>query len=568
MNAKFVVRKGHREGETIPLGERKKVIIGRDISCDIQMFDKGLSRNHTIIEQRGNSYFISDLSSTNGTYVNGNLILTKELQAHDVVRVGNTELQFLLETPPNGKTSSVRLVEELSHIPSMISKRLNADTLSFLKKKSNDSRPSPSSEPASKNHEEAQNQALLMIYEIGNLINAEKDLQKLFNLIMNLIMERLRAYRGYLLLLHKDGELFEPVVICRGKDDDPQKELTLSKTIVREATKQGKSVLTSDASSDERFKGNLSVHLNDIQSVMCAPLESHQKILGAIYVDSRGFSNSFTEFDLELLTAIGKQAGIAIERTQLIKQLIEKEKLKHSLLVAQDIQRSFLPRDVPDLQGFDIIGVSISCDETGGDYYDFVPFHKNQLGIVIGDVSGHGIGPALVMATTRAYLRAFTQQTKELPQILAYMNALLTEDMGEDRFATLIYGKLDVPSRKFTYSSAGHDEPLFYQASSDIFSELPSTGLPLGMFPEQEYPEGNPIYLNPGDILVLCTDGVWEAANRTKEAFGKERLKTIIRKNKQKSANQLVTVIYESVKNFAEGLPLKDDITIVVLKAK
>ncbi len=558
MSAKFIIQKGPRQGEVILLGNKKKMILGRDISCDIQMFDKGLSRNHTLVEQRGTNFIISDLSSTNGTYVNGNLILSKELEANDIIRVGNTEMRFVLLNDPYQTTSGVKIVEEQLDDSPMISKRISEKTLDFFQ---------PREEDKSKKVGEEKSKALTLIYEIGNLINAEKDLNKLFNTIIDIIMTQLKAYRGYLLIIRSDGETFDPVVVRRGAEDSPDKELTLSSTIVRESMKNGKSILTSDASNDARFKAGLSVRLNDIKSVMCVPLESYQKILGAIYVDSRGIKHAFTEFDLQLLSAIGKQAGVAIQRTQLIKHYLEKEKLQHSLLVARNIQRSLLPREVPKIEGIDIIGLSISCDETGGDYYDFISLNQNDLGVVVGDVSGHGIGAALVMASARAYLRAFSTQSDQLPLILQKMNELLCQDLEDDRFITLIYGKLDIQTKKLRYSSAGHDEPIFFQAATQKFSELPSTGVPLGMLPDQDFPEGLEIQFASGDILILSTDGVWEAHNAAEEAFGKTRFKEIIHQNQSKSANQLVSVIYEEVKKFIGDASLKDDLTIVVIKA-
>lgn len=559
MSAKLIIQSGHRQGEIIPLGVKKKMLLGRDINCDIQIFDKGLSRNHTLFEQRGHGFYISDLSSTNGTYVNGNLILSKELEPNDLVRVGNTEIRFLLADEASA-SSSVKLIEEgLDDSSAMISKRLGEKTIAFFQ---------PQPDESSKTSSEEKSKALALMYEIGNLINAEKDLKKLFNTIMDIIMQQLKAYRGYLLMQRNDGETFEPVVIRRGSDENVDKEVTISSTIVREAIKNGKSILTSDASSDARFKAGLSVRLNDIKSVMCVPVESNQKILGAIYVDSRGIKNAFTEFDLQMLTAIGKQAGIAIHRTQLMKHYFEKEKIQHSLLVARNIQRSLLPRKVPKIEGIDVIGVSISCDETGGDYYDFIPLNDEEVGIVVGDVSGHGIGAALVMASARAYLRAFSTQTFNLPEILVKMNELLSQDLEEDRFITLIYCKLNRHSQKLRYTSAGHDEPIFFRAATQTFNELDSTGIPLGMLPEQEFPEGEEVTFEHGDILVLSTDGVWEAINQQKEAFGKDRLKNILKLNQTKTANQLINIIYDEVKQFIGEAPLKDDLTIVVIKAE
>lgn len=562
MTPKFIVERGHRAGEVIPI-TKEKLIFGRESNCEIQMYDQGLSRQHTLIERKGNSYFISDLSSTNGTYVNGSLILTRELKSNDLIRMGRVELRFLMDDD-GAKSGTVRLVERSQELPAMISRRIDPTQLGLpIEPETTNYKPKISSDVS-----EEKGKALHLLYEIGNLIHTEKDVKKLCGALMEVVVRELKAHRGFLILVNAEKNDFEPVVIHRGPEDDPDKELTLSRTIVNESVLQGKSILTNDASNDVRFKKGLSIRLNEIQAVMCVPVESQQKILGAIYIDSKGPKNYFTERGLQVLTAVGRQAGSAIERVQLLQHYIEKEKLRHALLVAQDIQRSLLPREIPKIEGFELIGVSLACEETGGDYFDLIPFDSHQFGIVVGDVSGHGIGSALLMATVRAYLRCSLKQSFDLSNVIGNVNELLEQDLEGNQFVTLILGKLDSTQKIFHYTSAGHDEPLFFRSREQTFQELKSTGMPLGIFAGQNYPLGVPIQFQRGDILLISTDGVWEAVNEKKEVFGKERLKQLLIQNATKSANQLVNLIYEQVKKFMGPCPLNDDFTLVILKAE
>lgn len=276
----------------------------------------------------------------------------------------------------------------------------------------------------------------------------------------------------------------------------------------------------------------------------------------------------FSPYDESLLMAFANHAAISIDNAQLIEHYLEKEKMKQCLKIAKDIQEGFLPKEVPQVPGLDIHGWGLSCEETGGDYYDFIPFPDGKLGLVIGDVAGHGIGSALLMATARAFLKVLMIKSEDLSDILYQMNNLLEKDMSEGRFMTMFLGMVNGGKRSFNYSSAGHDSTLIFFKNTGQFERLESTGLPLGILMDQEYPEGKSLSLSPGDILVLLTDGVWEAKNQKGEKFGLERLCSIIKDSRYKKAQQIIDEIYQGIKNFCEESPQKDDITLVIAKIK
>jgi sigma-B regulation protein RsbU (phosphoserine phosphatase) len=299
---------------------------------------------------------------------------------------------------------------------------------------------------------------------------------------------------------------------------------------------------------------------------MSVPLESANKILGAIYVDSLGASNRFHKAHLDLLTAIGKQAGIAVERAMLFEHYLEKEKMKQALEIAQNIQKTLLPSGVPEHFEYDIVGWNLTCDETGGDYYDFLELPGQRLGVTVGDVSGHGIGAALLMATARAFLKALAIKCNEITTVINELNKLLEQDMEEDKFMTLFYGEIDIKQLKLRYVNAGHEAPFLYRKHKNTFETLESTGIPLGMMDDFEYQEGQEIELEMGDILVLSTDGITEAMNPEGEQFGAERLREVIQQGVNKSANQIVKDCYDQLQKFCRGTPQRDDLTLVIIK--
>ena len=243
--------------------------------------------------------------------------------------------------------------------------------------------------------------------------------------------------------------------------------------------------------------------------------------------------------------------------------------------VARRIQQKLFPRTVPELPGldiavatfgFDIGGASYPAEAIGGDYYDFVPLRDGGLGVAIGDVSGHGVGPALLMAEVRAFFRAFAQTEADVGAILGLMNRVLVPDIDEDRFVTLLLARLDPHTRCFSYSSAGHQPGFILDASGNVRRVLGSTGTPLGLFPDDTFPAGEEIQLAPGDLVLLVTDGVMEARDPGGARFGVQRTLDLVRAYRQESAGVIVENLYHGVRAFGQTLPQYDDVTATVIK--
>jgi sigma-B regulation protein RsbU (phosphoserine phosphatase) len=239
---------------------------------------------------------------------------------------------------------------------------------------------------------------------------------------------------------------------------------------------------------------------------------------------------------------------------------------KEQFRVAREIQQRLFPKSAPNLPAFEIGGASYPAEATGGDYFDYLPMLNQRFGIVLGDVTGHGVGPALLMAETRAYLRVLAGRREDVGEILTRANSVLAEDVGTERFITLFLARLDPQTRSVTYASAGHSTGHVLDASGKVKALLPRTGIPLGMRPDTQYTASAPINLDPGDIVVLLTDGIEESLGADGTLFGTERALEIVREHRDKPAQQVVEEIYQAVRKFSGSAPQTDDVTAVIVK--
>ena len=244
---------------------------------------------------------------------------------------------------------------------------------------------------------------------------------------------------------------------------------------------------------------------------------------------------------------------------------------KKALMLAGEVQKSLLPQNKPRVKGLDIVGRNLSCDEIGGDYYDFIWRQESGIGpfsVVVGDISGHGVDSALLMTTARAFLRMRASQPGTSSDIISAMNRHLALDvLDTGRFMTLFYLSLDPDTKSIEWVRAGHDPAILYDPSRDTFEELKGVGVALGVVDDMEYLEHRRAGLTDGQIIAVGTDGIWEAFNLDGEMFGKDRLRELIRRNADQSAGTILNAVYEELKQFTAGRKNEDDITLVIIKA-
>jgi sigma-B regulation protein RsbU (phosphoserine phosphatase) len=248
-----------------------------------------------------------------------------------------------------------------------------------------------------------------------------------------------------------------------------------------------------------------------------------------------------------------------------ITELKEKQEQEFRLNIAGEIQKR-LNEPTITLPGFDVEGANFSAVETSGDFFDYITFPDGQIGLVLGDVCGHGVGSALIMAETRAYIRAFAKTNSNPEVILQLLNKELATDLDGFHYVTLIIVRLNPQTKVFDYASAGHIPCYVLNRSGQVEHELASTGIPLGYIHDYEYSKSEPIKLNQENIIFLLTDGITEAQSIDEIEFGYEGAINSIRNNHQKTSKEILEQLYQDVLTFTNNQPIKDDITSIICK--
>jgi serine phosphatase RsbU (regulator of sigma subunit) len=292
---------------------------------------------------------------------------------------------------------------------------------------------------------------------------------------------------------------------------------------------------------------------------------------------------NYAEGDVSII-AFNKQGGIkkfdsdvintvvntARSVTHLIDLAIGNNRMLSALEVAEEVQQNLLPKKAPATSGLDIAAKSIYCNKTGGDFYDFInasPASDSKLGVLVADVSGHGIAAGLLMTTARALIRSRSAQPGTLAQIVTDVNRDLTLDIYDtDRFVTLFYLTIDPQKKQLKWVRAGHDAALLYDSAGDTFVDLYGPGLALGWDQNYPYEENEHADLTAGQIIFLGTDGIWETFDKTGNPFGKESIKDIIRQKATASAEDIMNEILTALERFRQGNEPEDDVTMVVIK--
>ncbi|MDD1682037.1 MAG: SpoIIE family protein phosphatase [Methanoregula sp.] len=261
-------------------------------------------------------------------------------------------------------------------------------------------------------------------------------------------------------------------------------------------------------------------------------------------------------------------------RVQREKESLEREIARKDaeLQIAAEIQKSFLPDVIPQIEGFEIGGTSIPAKEVGGDFFyvmpfEVIPFNKQRMGVMIADVSGKGVPAALFMALSRIVIRVSATWFSRSSEAIAFANPIISRDSKTGMFVTVFYGVLDNASHTFTYVNAGHNPPLLLRAGSDTAEELEATGIAIGAMDDATY-EQKEVALAAGDVIVLYTDGVTEAVNNREEMFEIPRLMEVILRTRSRSAREMVMAIIDAVNAFSVNQPQYDDITLMVVKVR
>jgi len=403
---------------------------------------------------------------------------------------------------------------------------------------------------------------LQKVLDITRVMAATVNLGDLLQLIIDRSMELLDAERASVFLYEEaTNELVSIVAAGSGEIRFPA-----DRGLAGAALQSNATINVSDAYNDDRFDATIDhesgFHTRNILSV---PLCDHQEgRVGVLQVLNKQ-GGDFSDSDVNLAETLGAQAGVALQRAKLIEHYVTKQEMQRAMEIAREIQRALLPSGPPLITGFDVAGFSESADDTGGDTFDFLQLQDGRWLLAIADASGHGVGPALVIAQTRAMLRAIAMQGRDVSTILTTANNLLCRDL-QGRFVTCFLGMLDPITAGMIYASAGHGPLLFYDYQQDEFDELAATGLPMGIMEETSYEQVVARQFQSGDFAAITTDGFFEAENVEGEMFGMARLRKFFRDNRDLPVAEMVEGIYKTVEEFTRGMKQADDLTVIVIK--
>jgi phosphoserine phosphatase RsbU/P len=528
-----------------------RTTIGRSARSDLCIPDAFASRLHAEVRHEGDGYWLQDLGSANGTRYNGVVVKTAvPLASGGEIQIGETRIVF---------DSDQR---SLSPAATLIADRTEAldpsATISFQ------SRRIPTTELL-KGQFSSRTELLGLISKVGVALLSARGLDETLNQVASLVFEAVPAERCVIMLRDDTSPDDMKVMVARVRGrEETLDSVRVSRNVMEEVLKHGNSILTADALQDPRFATQTMV-LQGVRSVLAVPLcVDERNIFGLIYADSPTYENTFSEEHLNILTTLASVASIRVENATLLEEKMERERMERELELASEIQQRFQPTSPPVIEGYEFQGISFSCYEIGGDYYDFIERENGKIIIALGDVSGKGTSAALLMSSVHAAIHAQISAKSSLYDTVCSVNRYLTENTPNNRFITLFIGELDPMTGRMSYINGGHNPPIVAQADGTL-TLLDSGGMPLGLMAVADYELGE-IAMSPGDGIIVYSDGVSEATNLADEEFGMERLTEVVSRNIGLSAAGIRDKVESALSSFTQSAPPNDDITLVIAK--
>lgn len=423
--------------------------------------------------------------------------------------------------------------------------------------------------------------ALMRCFALSRIITASLDLPEVLERIMTTSRQALSAETVSLLLVDDapgpgQGELV--FTVAQGPYSARLQtgfRLARGEGLAGWVAQNARPIRLADAYDDPRFNRDVDKLTGyRTRSMLCVPLRYHDRVVGVAQGINKADGGVFTPDDLEIFNLLSDQAAVAIVNARLHREALDKQRLEFDMEVAASVQQGFWPKAPPPLPGFDVAGLSVSCDAMGGDYYDyflrpgFGPDPAPRCYMAVGDVTGHGIQAALLMATARAFLRARLLSPGGPAAVLDDVNRLLARDLTlTGRFMTLFLLELDPAGTGLRFVRAGHDPALLYDPARDEFLELGGRGIPLGIDGDWRYEENAMGGMPPGSVLACGTDGIWETMDTAGAMYGKDRLRRVLRATAAGDAGSVARAVLADLETFRQGGPQLDDVTLVVVKA-
>ncbi|REK06060.1 MAG: FHA domain-containing protein [Planctomycetota bacterium] len=538
-------------GEQLPL-DGAQAVLGRHPKCDIVLDAASVSREHAKIICEENRFYVEDLHSTNGTFVNGHLITGRQLlQNGDKLKICDLSFTFFNDEPSDRPrltdTSSLALLDDDG----------DGNPASSIMSKVDVS--SSNAGPRLTVNPEVKLRAMIEIAQnLGKAVSLDEVLAKLLDSLFKIFLQ---ADRGFVILRSAQDGMLVPKAIKHRRDDGDD-QIRVSRTIVNQVMQSQEAILSADAASDSRFDTSQSIADLKIRSMMCAPLvDSEGRSLGVIQIDAKDSRHRFQKEDLDVLASIASQAAIAVDNAQLHETSLKQQAIQRDLELAHKVQRGLLPEAPPSMTGYHFFDFYEPANQVGGDYYDYIELPNNRLAIVLGDVSGKGVPAALLMAKLSGEVRYWLASEPSPAAAMSRINGSFSRSGWQDRFVTFIVAVLDSASHGLTIVNAGHMAPLLRHSKGKV-EEIgdEQAGLPLGVDADYQY-EQYEHSLAAGDFVALFTDGISEAMDSNGDLYGLERLRELLAQPSA-SVDELGQQILDDVQRFVGGRPQSDDMCL------
>lgn len=523
-----------------------EITIGRRADAHVVLTHPLVSRQHARVVCEDTTFVIVDLQSSHGTFVNGTRVNRQPLRSGDRIRLGEQgiELVFLRGQADDTTTTTslfegagVEAARRLASVLPQESASTELEKISCL---------------------------LEFHYYFGQEFSAEKTFQHILKSALGIS----GAERAFILRKEQGAYVYAGGMDGAGRLLG-QSDFRTSGTVVDRAVRDGKPVFMTQGIHGD-FAGSESIVAMNLRAVACLPLlaMSNQSeaaaVAGILYLDSRKHMHSLSGLDEKLLTRLADEAGHVLEKLEMVVALEEKRRIQQELTVAEETQRSLLPRSLPEYEPFRIRAFSRPTRELGGDFYDFIGVENGLLTGVLADVSGKGIPAALLASFTLGTLNMEFRSSPNADVVLHEVNKVLCEKTPGHRFVTAFLFQL-ADDGNGHFISAGHNPGYLFRAATGDVEELPAGGMPLGMFPFASY-DAAPLQLGRGDVLVVYSDGLTEAENGEQQMFGDERLMSLIRSEAPRGAEALEKRLLAELDAFTQGAMQTDDITLLLIE--
>jgi len=531
--------------------DRPSLTLGRSSASDVPLSDRTLSRSHARVDLGPGGPSLADLGSRNGTQLNGVRIQgPTPLRPGDRIVIGETTIDVTEEAatrvtigggpgegvPDRTLLSTATALETLR--PDTATPGLGTEELARL------------------------NAQLRILNDVSVALLGETPLGELLELILQKVFAHLAPDRGLLMLADESGALVPAATrFAEGMADT---DIRLSRTLVHAVMEQKSGVLMIDTAGDEKLAIADSIRLQGITSVLAAPLFVDERALGLLYVDARLGRRTFDDGDLRLLTSLAATAAIKIQNQRLRDAAVAKERIEREMSLAWDIQRRLFPDQPPALEATELFGRTVPSRTVSGDYYDFFLRDAGTVDVVVADVSGKGMGASILAASVQAAFQAWATENVPPDRLAAKLNDHVHRRTSPEKFVTFFAVLYDPGTGDLEYTNAGHNPAILLRADG-AHELLGAQGPPLGMFPGVTYRSGTTT-LEPGDLLVVYTDGVTEAADPEDEQFGLDRLLSLVWAVRHRPLEEVDAAVTGGLTRFAAGQPFADDRTLVLLR--